>query len=175
MGHKRSYSPTIDEIRQFNIKKFKLLDDLNNLSLSNAKKPEVKILNKDPNVEIIPNIEEFLIQNQSDRDVIESTNEMLLDANKIEIPVDLEYDDEFLKYLNSKDEIFYNYYTKKKFNLVKYFNPFELVYKIWERWYFQVFKLNQLNELMNDEKIPNNYGNYYNNESSDIEMMDEDV
>jgi hypothetical protein len=128
------------------------------------------------NVEVIPNIEEYLLMNQSDEDIIESAEAGYLAAGSDDVqavPQDIGViDSEFMNWLrlrtreiqrggrhdivtggikgtngglelDYRDMIKEYYYKRNGFAMVLYQNPRELVRRVWERWYFDEFKLRQ--------------------------------
>ncbi|CCH44415.1 hypothetical protein BN7_3979 [Wickerhamomyces ciferrii] len=177
MSIKRSYSPSIDDIRQYNIKKQRILDDLDNLSLGN-KTPRTN--NPQPistrDREFIPDIDDFLVHNQDDQDILESSSEVLdlehYNNSQLLIPKSLtklnkiSYNDakfSFERILNRKkfnqklegfqgnlqisnDDILWDNEILKFWSLIKYWEPNLMIYQIWEVWYFNVYKLNQFDE-----------------------------
>lgn len=94
--HKRSFSPTIDDIRQFNIKRQRVLEDFDLLELRHSNRSPPSELNRplsSQHTEFIPDIDEFLLLNQDDRDVLESSRlvqdfdyEALKDVENLVIP-----------------------------------------------------------------------------------------
>lgn len=196
---KRSYSPTIEDIRQHNIKRFRLLSDFGSLNISNTHLSHSKSSHssqvigskeKDKNKEYIPDIDEFLIHNQDDDDIIQSsrliTDLQTVDPDHIVIPnrvisntlklsnfesqwcfervkarkdFERKYkwsgnDDDKRKKKGgvyvSNHEILQDFVMAKQFGLVKYYNPPYLIYKTWENWYSNVFKLREFESLFDN-------------------------
>lgn len=178
---KRSYSPTIDDLRQYNIKRQRLLDDLEalNLSASASPKPYEAVQPKStPTIEYIPDIDEFLLMNQDDRDVLESSKHITdiqsTDPGLIVIPEGITR----IKGLSQHDanvsverilakrgmngaplhsgtvtseEILLDYEIRMNWSLVKYVPPSQVVYQHWERWWMNVHKLDEFMRQMNEE------------------------
>lgn len=202
---KRSYSPTIDDIRQYNIKRQRLLNDLDSLSLSSdsqqSSQSSTPRAQSSKNTEYIPDIEEFLINNQDDQDVLESSKHLLdlntddvdnwiipnsvtkipeLNSRDVKFSLDrlqsrkkfaLRYNKFNNRGLHSNgadiditnDQILYDYETLRYWSLIKFIpNPWWVIYKNWEIWYFNVHKLNELNNQLLEnnnriEMLPDDY------------------
>lgn len=97
MQRKRSFSPSIDDIRQFNVKKQHILKDLSELSLDNDSNNEVKDIEMpsehdiNNNIERIDDIDDYLLHNQSDEDILNQSRHIIdpNDLDKIIIPAKL--------------------------------------------------------------------------------------
>lgn len=189
---KRSFSPTIEDIRQYSIKRQKLLSDLENLSLSQPNNDSMNIDSLEPDQpkstkykEYITDIDEFLLHNQDDQDILESSRHLLdlesADIQNLVIPnsitkIPLDNDDAKFSFdrvegrkkfdyrynkfnhespgSTTNDEILYDYEVLRYWSLIKYIrDPLHVVYKVWERWYFNVYKLDELSRGLNSDRI----------------------
>lgn len=190
---KRSFSPTIDDIRQYSIKRQRLLSDLENLTLTSQ--PSADSMNIDSQSshtpqstkykEYITDIDDFLLQNQDDQDILESSRHLLdlesADIQNLIIPNSVtrvplsnenakfsfdrvegrkKFEYKYNKFnhdsprIITNDEILYDYEVLRYWSLMKYIrDPLHIVYKVWERWYFNVYKLEEMSRGLNSDRI----------------------
>lgn len=203
---KRSYSPTIDDIRQFNIKRQRILNEFEGLSLSSASASSPSSKPKpssSKHKEYIPDIEEFLINNQDDQDILESSKHIDIDNQDsahwiipnsiISIPgvdskqVEFSYDrlksrKLFENRYNIKnhdqyitnDEILYDYEILRYWSLMKYIkSPSLYIYEHWKNWYFN----DCVTHLKHDHRIemlPDDYAGEIDL-TNDIQDYDNDL
>jgi hypothetical protein len=151
---KRAFSPTINDIRQFNIKRQRVLENFDSLDLTDSqtippcehKKP-ISTQYK----EYIPSIDEFLLLNQDDRDVLESsrhiefyTDDELIIPDLTMIPMTRE---QFMKSVMGVR----NGSSGKE--LVKYRDPWVVVYERWLLWVRCVGVNNTISMNTNDDDL----------------------
>lgn len=86
MKRRTSSAPTIDDIRQYNIKRQRVLEDFSLLELQNSGRLSPSQIHRpisSAHKEYIPSIDEFLLLNQDDADVLESSK-YIDDFNAVE-------------------------------------------------------------------------------------------
>ncbi|KAH3685834.1 hypothetical protein WICPIJ_003193 [Wickerhamomyces pijperi] len=171
--NKRSYTPSVDEIRQYNVKRCKLFSSFGSLSLdgtrnssSKSSLEDITISNQYPrskkrssNVEIIDDIDEYLIQNQTDEEIISSNKQYFVDLPQVNQR----------SYLSTESSNWADQCSSRAYQSwipVKYVDPWVNVYKHWRLWYvknkrFFQFDPSQHNEANNYTHLPNfNYQRY---------------
>lgn len=143
---KRKYSPSVDEIREYNVKRSKLFNSFGSLSLQNNENStgsssslqsdidinddEYPTANKKGNhIEVIDDIDEYLIQNQSDEEVIQNNKQFFFDLPQLQNKDNALLNERWTQSFNSK---LYN-----DWSLVKYNDPWSLIYQHWKQWYNQ--------------------------------------
>lgn len=212
---KRSYSPTIEDIRQYNIKRQRILNDFETLSLSQQHQQVPTTPSSTRHTEYIPDIEEFLVNNQDDQDILDASRNIvdlntedrekwIIPTSIVKIPgvtskqAEFSYDRlqsrkkfelRFNKfhtgdYRNSSmqnitnDEILYDYEVLKYWSLVKFVrDPWSLVYQVWEMWYFNVYKLHELGEVLDSgriEMLPDDYSGVVDLSNKEAVVVDND-
>ncbi|KAH3667885.1 hypothetical protein WICMUC_005163 [Wickerhamomyces mucosus] len=134
---KRSHTPTIEEIRQFNIKRSKIIENLSHLSLDKQQPSSPS------NVEVINDIDEYLIRNQTDEEIIQTNNHIHFNIPNKEYIPSAGWDRKYAQ----------DYYLQ--WSLIKYHEPWRYIKRVWENWWINDYRLKLFyKQLYVDDYIP---------------------